>query len=62
MKNIKITLTPAEAYIVSKVLMHGYGEVVAQMQQDEAAGRRSIITANYIRQIIEPIIKELEQQ
>ncbi len=62
MKNIKITLTPAEAYIISTVLNYGYGEVIKFMHEDEAAGRHNIITPEYIRQIIDPIIKQLEQQ
>jgi hypothetical protein len=59
MKNIKLTLTPAEAYITHAVLTQGFYAVYDDMKQQDS---RSIITSEYVKQIIEPIIKQLEQQ
>jgi len=62
MKNIKITLTPAEAYITHHCLKEGFDAVYEEMRLQEIQGSRSIITREYVRQIIEPILQQLEQQ
>jgi hypothetical protein len=62
MKNIKLNLTPAEAYITHHVLERGLLETYAEMMDKEIAGAKPIITANYVKQIIEPILQQLEQQ
>jgi hypothetical protein len=62
MKNIKITLTPAEAYIVHHCLKEGWNAVFDEMRLQEAQGSRAIITPEYVRQVVVPILEQLEQQ
>lgn len=61
-KNVKLTLTPAEAYITHRVLQEGFYTAYERMRLEEIDGSRSIITREYVRQIIEPILKQLEQK
>jgi len=62
MKNIKINLTPAEAYIVHHCLKEGFEAVYEEMRLQEIEGSRTIITRHYVEQVIKPIIKQLERK